>query len=123
MPSFELVLALFIAVAALVTIARWLGIAYPIFLVIGGLLLGAVPGTPRVEIDPDIIFLFVLPPLLYVAAFFTPLRSLRANVGAIGSLAIGLVVASAFAAAAAVHALISGLPCFFFQAEDGIRDA
>jgi len=110
MPSFELVLALFIAVAALVTIARWLGIAYPIFLVIGGLLLGAVPGTPRVEIDPDIIFLFVLPPLLYVAAFFTPLRSLRANVGAIGSLAIGLVVASAFAAAAAVHALIPGLP-------------
>src|SRR5207249_240845 len=67
-----------------------------IFLVIGGLLLGLVPGTPRVEIDPDLIFLFVLPPLLYTAAFFTPLRSLRANLGAIGSLAVGLVVATAF---------------------------
>jgi CPA1 family monovalent cation:H+ antiporter len=110
MPSTELVLALLIAVAALVTIARRLGIAYPIFLVIGGLVLGLVPGTPRVELDPDLIFLFVLPPLLYVAAFFTPLGSLRANLGAIGSLAVGLVVASAFAAAAVVHALIPGVP-------------
>src|SRR6266542_2643409 len=110
MQSAQLVLALLIAVAALVTIARRLGIAYPIFLVIGGLLLGLVPGTPRVEIDPDLIFLFVLPPLLYTAAFFTPLRSLRANLGAIGSLAVGLVVATAFAAAAVAHALIPGIP-------------
>ncbi len=110
MQSAQLVLALLIAVAALVTIARRLGIAYPIFLVIGGLLLGLVPGTPRVEIDPDLIFLFILPPLLYTAAFFTPLRSLRANLGAIGSLAIGLVVVTAFAAAAVAHALIPGIP-------------
>src|SRR6266705_1799726 len=81
MQSAQLVLALLIAVAALVTIARRLGIAYPIFLVIGGLLLGLVPGTPRVEIDPDLIFLFVLPPLLYIAAFFTPLGSPRAHRG------------------------------------------
>ena len=110
METAQLVLALLIAVAGLVTIARWVGIAYPIFLVIGGLVLGLVPGTPRVEIDPDLIFLFVLPPLLYLAAFFTPLRSLRANLGMIGSLAIGLVVASAFAAAAVVHAMIPGIP-------------
>ena len=110
MQSAQLVLALLIAVAALVTIARRLGIAYPIFLVIGGLLLGLVPGTPRVQIDPDLIFLFVLPPLLYIAAFFTPLRRLRANLGVIGSLAVGLVVASAFAAAAVVHAMIPGIP-------------
>src|SRR2546426_12456133 len=103
MHSAQLALALLIAVAALVTIARRLGIAYPIFLVIGGVLLGLVPGPPRVEVDPDLIFLFVLPPLLYIAAFFTPLRRLRANPGTIGSLAIGLVVARAFAAAAAVH--------------------
>src|SRR5881409_2293242 len=110
MQSAQLAMALLIAVAGLVTIARWVGIAYPIFLVIGGLLLGLVPGTPRVEIDPDLIFLFVLPPLLYIAAFFTPLGSLRANLGAIGSLAVGLVVATAFAAAAVAHALIPGIP-------------
>jgi Na+/H+ antiporter len=110
MQSAHLVLTLLIAVAALVTIARRLGIAYPIFLVIGGLLLGLVPGTPRVEIDPDLVFLFVLPPLLYIAAFFTPLRSLRANLGTIASLAVGLVIATAFAAAAVAHALIPGIP-------------
>src|SRR5207249_8861783 len=104
MHSAQLALALLIAVAALVTIARWVGIAYPIVLVIGGLVLGLVPGTPRVEVDPDLIFLFVLPPLLYIAAFFTPLRSLRANLGTIASLAVGLVIATAFAAAAVAHA-------------------
>ena len=86
MQSAELVLALLIAVAALVTIARWLGIAYPIFLVIGGLALGLVPGIPRVAIDPDLIFLVVLPPLLYIASFYTPLRRLRTNLGSIASL-------------------------------------
>ena len=110
MQSAHLILALLIAVAGLVTIARRLGIAYPIFLVIGGLALGLVPGTPHVEVDPDLIFLFILPPLLYIAAFYTPLRSLRANLGTIGSLAVGLVVVSAFAVAAAAHALIPGLP-------------
>ena len=109
MQGAQLVLALLIAVAALVTIARRLGIAYPIFLVIGGLLLGLVPHTPRIEIEPDLIFLVVLPPLLYVAAFFTPPRSLRANLGAIGSLAIGLVITTASAAAVVARALIVGL--------------
>ena len=110
MQTAQLVLALFIAVAVLVTISRRLGIAYPIFLVIGGLLLGLVPGTPPIDIDPDLIFLLVLPPLLYIAAFFTPLRSLRSNLGVIGSLAVGLVVATAFAAAAVVHVMIPAIP-------------
>src|SRR5262249_22501637 len=107
--SAELILGLLIAVAALVTIARRLGIAYPIFLVIGGLVLGLVPGIPRIEIEPDLIFLVVLPPLLYIAAFFTPVTSLRANLGTIGSLAIGLVIATALAVAAVARALIAGM--------------
>jgi len=107
--SAELILGLLIAVAALVTIARRLGIAYPIFLVIGGLLLGLVPGVPRIEIDPDLIFLVVLPPLVYIAAFFTPIPSLRANLGTIASLAIGLVIATAVAVAAVARVLIPGM--------------
>src|SRR5207302_5278284 len=108
--SAELILALLIAVAALVTIARGIGIAYPIFLVIGGLVLGLVPGIPRIDIDPNVIFLIVLPPLLYIAAYFTPVRNLRANLGTISSLSVGLVIASAVAAAVVAHALIPGLP-------------
>jgi CPA1 family monovalent cation:H+ antiporter len=109
-PSAELILALLIAVAALVTLARRVGIAYPIFLMIGGLVLGLVPGIPRVEIEPDVIFLIVLPPLLYVAAYFTPVRSLRANLGTISSLAVALVLASALAAAVVARWLVPGLP-------------
>ena len=81
-----------------------------VFLVIGGLVLGLVPHVPRVEMDPQVIFLTVLPPLLYIAAFFTPLTSLRANLLTISSLAVGLVIASACVAAAVAHALIPGLP-------------
>ena len=110
MHSAELILALLIAVAALVTIARGIGIAYPIFLVIGGLLLGLMPGIPRVEIDPTVIFLIVLPPLLYIAAYFTPVRSLRANLGTISSLAVALVVATALTVAVIARALLPGLP-------------
>jgi CPA1 family monovalent cation:H+ antiporter len=106
----ELVLGLLIAVAALVSIARRLGIAYPVFLVIGGLVLGLVPGVPRIHVDPDVIFLVVLPPLLYIAGYFTPIRSLRENLGTISSLAVGLVIASACAVAAVAHALVPGLP-------------
>jgi CPA1 family monovalent cation:H+ antiporter len=106
----ELILGLLIAVAALVTIARRLGIAYPIFLVIGGGVLGLVPGVPRIDIDPDVIFLIVLPPLLYIAAYFTPVRGLRANLATITSLAVGLVIASAVAVAVVTRALVPGVP-------------
>ena len=110
MDTAELILALLIAVAALVTIARGIGIAYPIFLVIGGLVLGLVPGIPRIAIEPNLIFLIVLPPLLYIAAYFTPVRSLRANLGTISSLAVGLVFATALTVAVVAHTLIPGLP-------------
>src|SRR2546428_11354334 len=106
----HLILALLIAVAALVTIARKVGIAYPIFLVIGGLLLGLVPGVPRIEFEPDLIFLIVLPPLLYIAAFYTPLRSLHANLGTISALAVGLVLVTAVAVAAGGRAPIPRPP-------------
>lgn len=110
MHNAELVLGLLIAVAALVTLARRLDVAYPIFLVIGGLVLGLVPGLPAFRVDPEVIFLIVLPPLLYIAAYFTPLQSLRANLFTIGSLAVGLVIASACAVAVAARLLIPGMP-------------
>jgi CPA1 family monovalent cation:H+ antiporter len=110
MHTAELVLGLLIAVAALVTVARGLGIAYPILLVIGGLVVGLVPGVPAVHVDPELIFLLVLPPLLYIAAYFTAIRSLRANVGTISSLAVGLVIASALAVATVARALLPDIP-------------
>jgi monovalent cation/hydrogen antiporter len=84
-----LFLLLFIVVFGL--LARKLGTPYPIVMVVGGLLLGLVPGIPQVKLDPDLIFLVVLPPLLYAAAWGTSWRDFRYNFVSIFLLAFGLV--------------------------------
>ena len=109
MRTAELLLVVLIAVAALVTLARYVRTPYPVLLLIGGLALGTMPGVPRVEVSPDAILVLVLPPIVYVAAFFTPIRSFRANLGNIASLAIGLVLASTFAVAAVAMAIVPGM--------------
>ena len=89
----ELVLlVLLAAVVGLVVLASLVGVPYPIFLVVGGLGLGFVPGLPAVELEPDLVLVAILPPLLYSAAFFSSLRELKANVRQISLLAIGLVI-------------------------------
>jgi Na+/H+ antiporter len=101
--------ALFVAAAGLNAVANWLKVPYPIPLVIGGLLLGLTPGIPDIQLDPDLVLLVFLPPLLYAAAFFSDLRSLRADARVIAIQAIGLVLATAGAVALIAHELI-GLP-------------
>jgi CPA1 family monovalent cation:H+ antiporter len=105
----ELLLLLLVVLAALVTLSRRLSIPYPTLLLAGGLVLGAIPGLPRVEIAPESILLLVLPPIVYLAAFFTPIRSFRADLANIGSLAVGLVLASTAAAAGVALALVPGM--------------
>ena len=67
--------ALFVSAAGLNAIANWLKVPYPIPLVIGGLVLGLVPGIPDFELDPELVLLVFLPPLLYASAFFADLRT------------------------------------------------
>jgi NhaP-type Na+/H+ or K+/H+ antiporter len=109
LPQLEIILGLLVAVAALATLATRLKIPYPILLVLGGSALGFVPQLPRVELDPELVFLLFLPPLLYVSALFTSWRDFRANVRPISLLAIGLVLMTTFVVATVVHAVI-GLP-------------
>ncbi|HUD49393.1 MAG TPA: Na+/H+ antiporter [Candidatus Baltobacteraceae bacterium] len=101
--TIELLLGLVLAVAGLALLARKLQIAYPIPLVIGGLLLGFFPGLPVLRLDPDLVFILFLPPLLYTAAFFTPWRDFHANIAPILRLAIGLVLFSTVAVAWFAH--------------------
>ena len=101
--------ALLIGLAALLIAAPAFRIPYPIFLVLGGLGLGFVPGVPHLELPPDVVLVAVLPPLLYTSAFFTPLRELRANARAIGVLAVGLVLATTVTVALVAHAAIDGM--------------
>ena len=97
------VFGLLVAVAALAVVARLVRIPYPILLTIGGLAIGFVPGVPEIELDPDIVLLVFLPPLLYAAAFFSNLRELRDHWRPISLLAIGLVVVTTVAVAAVAH--------------------
>ena len=84
-------LLLLLFVTAFAFLARKLNIAYPIVLVIAGLALGFVPGMPRVTLNPDIVFLVILPPLLYAAAWQTSWREFRYHIVSISLLAFGLV--------------------------------
>ena len=66
-----LILALLFSVFMMVMAAQKMKIAYPIFLVLAGLVISLLPGIPDVELDPDLVFLIFLPPLLYEAAWHT----------------------------------------------------
>jgi monovalent cation/hydrogen antiporter len=106
----QLILMVLLAVlAALLIAAPKLRIPYPIFLVLGGLALGFVPGMPSIALPPDVVLVAVLPPLLYLSAYRTSLRDLRANARAIGILAIGLVVATTVAVAVVAHAAVDDM--------------
>ncbi len=102
-------LGLILAVAAMLAIAPALRIPYPILLVLGGLVIGVVPGMPDFELEPELVFFGVLPPLLYGAAFFTSLRDLRASARPIGLLAVGLVAVTTVGVAVVAHTFVDGL--------------
>jgi Na+/H+ antiporter len=111
MEHVELVLLfLLITVALLTALARVVGVPYPIMLVLGGSLVGFAPGVPEVELEPDLVLLIFLPPLLFNAAYFSSLRDLKADLRSITTSAIGLVLLTTCAVAVVAHAAIDGLP-------------
>ena len=101
-----LILGLCVAIPTFSVIAGLLDIPYPIVLVLGAIPLGYLPGVPNVELDPDLVLVIFLPPLLYVAAFFADLRALRADARALSLTAIGLVLVTTCAVAFVGHELI-----------------
>jgi CPA1 family monovalent cation:H+ antiporter len=127
MDQAEIILvALLFAVVVLSAFARRLDIPYPIVLVVGGVALGLIPGLPDVRLDPQLVLLIFLPPLLYLSAFFANLRDLRANLRVISLLSIGLVLATVVVVAVIAHAFIDDLSwpaCFTLGAIVGPTDA
>ena len=100
----ELALTTILAVVVLLLLAaQFTRVPYPILLVLGGLGLAALPPIPDVTLDPDLVLIVILPPLLYSAAYFTPLRELRRNVREISALALGLVLATMIGVALVAH--------------------
>ena len=101
--------ALLVAIGGLLALAPFLRLPYPILLVVGGLAIAFVPGLPRFELPPDVVLIGFLPPLLYAAAFFTPLRELRRNVRPIATLSLGVVAATMVGVAVVAH-YVADLP-------------
>jgi monovalent cation/hydrogen antiporter len=98
-----IVFGLLLAIAGLAVVARLVGVPYPVTLVVGGAVIGFLPGVPSVELDPDLVLLIFLPPLLYGAAFFTSVRDLRRNAKPIALLSIPLVLVTMAAVAVVAH--------------------
>ena len=98
-----------IVIAVLFEVARRLDLPYPALFVLGGLALGFIPGLPSVDLEPELVLLVFLPPLLFVAAFQTPIRDLRRNLGPIARLSIALVILTTVVVAAVAQALVPGM--------------
>jgi CPA1 family monovalent cation:H+ antiporter len=101
-----LLLLLFVVVFGL--LSKKLKTPYPIVLVIGGLLLSFVPGIPRINLNPDVIFFVILPPLLYSAAWLTSWREFSFNLVSILFLAFGLVTFTVLGVTALGHWFLPG---------------
>src|SRR5205814_9618422 len=104
-----LIAGLLVAVAGLSAVARYLSIPYPIVLVIGGALFGLIPGMPEVKLNPDVVLVVFLPPLLYGAAFFANFGDMRANLRSLSLSSIGLVLFTMTLVAVVAHRLIDGM--------------
>lgn len=106
MHSVQLVVALLVILVALVALAFRLNISYPIVLVLGGLVLALAPRMPTVRLEPDIVFLVFLPPLLFSDAINSSWRDFRENWRPIFFLSVGLVFATTFSVLLIAHFLL-----------------
>jgi CPA1 family monovalent cation:H+ antiporter len=109
MHPIEIVILLLTVVVALAMVARRVNIPFPIMLTLAGLGIGLVPGLPTFALEPSLVLLVFLPPILYSAAWYTSWRHFKANLEPISVLAVGLVIATSLAVAFAAHWMIPGM--------------
>ena len=109
MGDLEFLLLLLLGAAGLVRAAELVRVPYPIVLVLGGLAVGAVPWLPDLRVDPEVLFLVFLPPLLTAAGFYSNPRELRAELGPLSFLAVGVVLITMVAVAVVAHAAVDGI--------------
>src|ERR1700757_3181453 len=105
-------LLLLVFVAMFAGLARRLKVPYPILLVIAGLLLSFLPEMPRIGLDPDLVFLVFLPPLLYSASWTLSWREFQRNFVSIAMLSVGLVLFTVVGVALAAGSLF---PAFVWR--------
>lgn len=109
MENYSIVIFIMAIMIGLSAIADKIKLPYPILLVSAGIAIGFIPGLPNIEIDPEVVFLIFLPPLLYDAAFNISPKEFKTNIQTIGTLSITLVFITASGIAVLAHYLIPGM--------------
>jgi monovalent cation/hydrogen antiporter len=107
--TFQILILLLVVISAVAVVARRLEVPPSILLVITGVALALIPGLPTLQLAPDLVLVLVLPPVVYSSAVAMSWREFRFNLRPIGLLAIGCVVFTTIAVAAATHWLL-GFP-------------
>ena len=112
---FEAILLLIAACVALTVLARRLRLPQASALIVGGLVLALTPGMPAFDLDPELVLVLFLPPLLLLSAYMTDWRAFRADLNIIARLAIGAVAFTTLVVGWTAHLVLPGLPlaaCF-----------
>lgn len=109
MQNVATVIILLAVVTALAEVTDKIKVPYPILLVLAGIGIGLFPGLPIISLDPDVVFLIFLPPILYAAAWNTSWPDFRRAKRPITLLAIGCVIFTTCAVAWVAHTFIPGL--------------
>ena len=103
-----LIIALILAICVLIMVSQRIKVAYPIMLVLGGVAMSFIPGMPRFNINPDLIFLVFLPPILYEAAYYNSWKELWRWRRIIGSFAFIVVFITALVVGFIANTFIPG---------------
>src|SRR5882762_7769778 len=106
-PTIQILVMLLVVIAAVAVMAARLKIPPAILLVLAGVLLALIPGLPAVRLAPDVVLLLILPPIIYSASVAMSWSEFRSNLRPISLLAVGCVVFTATAVAAAAHYLMA----------------
>lgn len=96
MENYSIIIFILAIVIGLSAFADKVKLPYPILLVIVGIAIGFIPSMGEIEINPEIIFLIFLPPLLYDASFNISPKHFKTNLSTISTLAIPLVFLTTF---------------------------
>ncbi|SDB22827.1 monovalent cation:H+ antiporter, CPA1 family [Belnapia rosea] len=107
---FELIVGMFMAVLVLQYAAHRLGLPPAVALLVGGGALAFMPGLPTVELDPELMLVIFLPPLLMDGAWFTALAHFRRHLAGIASLAVGAVLFTTAVVAVVAKMILPDLP-------------
>jgi monovalent cation/hydrogen antiporter len=108
MGNYSIVLIILAFMISLSAVAERIKLPYPVLLVLGGVAIGFIPWLPNISLDPEIVFLIFLPPLLYEAAFNISFVEFKTNINTIGTLAVSLVFITTIGIAIAAHYMIPG---------------